>query len=354
MTHEEQPEARDAARFVPLAAAPQRDPLLRIRLHLSDRPLVQAGQPVEPGQPIVERFREQESMEVPTTAAIVGLRPGANLDDVPMPQTSRLGRRTPQATRRTRVIEHGRDGITRLAAGNGELVLRSPVAGQVEQLLPGRIDIRTGGLALAGKVGWGRMSGGRLVIAADGADAEMPATRIDIAAAGAILVVGARIDIEAMSRARAIGVAAVISGGVASRDLRQLGESEVRQQASLHDSAPFGLVALGGYGRLPIPRHLWDLLVAAEGRPAAILPESRTLLIDGEPAPLLQAIERPRGTVRVAAGERRDQEGLLVGLSGQRRWSGGSYEPGGFIEIMGSDGRLERTCLPLSSLERLG
>jgi hypothetical protein len=265
-----------------------------------------------------------------------------------------MGRRAPQATRRTRVIEHGRDGITRLAAGSGEIIIRAPAAGRVETLLPGRLDIRAEGLALEGQVGWGRMAAGHLLIAADGPDAEMPATRIDIAAAGAILVVGARIDIEAMSRARAIGVAAIISGGVASRDLRQIAESEVRQQASLHASAPFGMLALGGYGRLPIPRHHWDLLVAAAGRPAGILPESRTLVIGGDPAPLLMAIERPAGTVRVVAGDQRDREGLLVGLSGQRRWSGGAYEPGGFVEMVAPDGQLERICLPLATLERLG
>lgn len=353
MTLVDQPIGRDAARFVAPAQLPRPDQVLRIRLQLADRPLVAVGQRVELGQPIVERFRDQEPMEVPTTAAIVGLRPGAILDHVPVPQSGRLGRRGPQTTRRTRVIEHGRDGISRLAAGSGEIVVRSPAAGVVETLLPGRLDIRSEGLAVAGQVGWGRNSGGPIVIAADGPDAEMPTTRIDIAAAGATLVVGARIDIEALSRARAIGVAAVISGGVASRDLRQLAESEVRQQAALHAAAPFGLVALGGYGRLPIPRHLWDLLVAAEGRPAGIMPEARMLIIGGDPRPLMAATERPPGTVRVVAGEQRDREGRLVGLAGQRRWSGGSYEPGGFVEIQVPNGQIERTCLPLSALERL-
>ena len=345
---------RDVARTVVSARLPERDHLVRIPLRLSDRPLVSVGQRVEPGQPIVERFREEEAMEVPTTAAIVGLRPGAHLDNVPVLRHSRRSRREPQTTRRTRVIEHGRDGITRLAAGSNEIVVRSPAAGTVEALLPGRLDIRSEGLAVAGQVGWGRMSAGRLVIAADGPDAEMPAARIDVAAAGAILVVGARIDIEAVSRARAIGVAAVISGGVASRDLRQLAESEIRQQAALHAAAPFGLIALGGYGRLPIPGYLWELLVAAEGRPAGIVPKTRMLLLGGDPAPLLAAAERPAGTVRVVTGEHRDLEGTLVGLAGQRHWDGGSYGPGGFIESPGPDGQLVRTCVPLSMLERLG
>jgi len=354
MTDEAQSPVHDAARFVASATSPQQGRLLHFALHLTDRPLVAPGQRVELGQPIIERFREQEAVEMPTTAAVVGLHPGDILDHVPVPQSSRLGRRSPQATYRTRVCEHGRDGTTRLAAGSGEIVVHAPAPGVITAVLPGRLDIRTEGLAVQAQVGWGRPAAGRVVIAADGPDAEVQTSRIDIAAAGAILVVGTRIDIEAMSRARAIGVAAVISGGVASRHLRQLRSSEARQQAALHAAAPFGLLALGGYGRVPIPSHLWDLLLASEGRPAGIHAESRTLIIGGDPRPLIDAVRRPPGTVRVRSGERRDQEGRLVGLSGPRRWSGGVYAPGGFIEVASADGRIERTCVPLSVLERLG
>jgi hypothetical protein len=344
----------DAGRFVGAAPRPEQGRLLRFPLHLADRPLVGPGQHVEPGQPIIEQLRDQEAVDVPTSAAIVGLRPGDILDNVPLPPSGRLGRRTSNATYRTRVCEHGRDGITRLAAGSGGTVIKAPVAGVVQTVMPGRIDIRSEGLAIDAQVGWGRPSSGRIIIAVDGPDAEIQANRIDVSAAGAILVVGARIDLEAMSRARAIGAAAVISGGVASRDLRQSRSSEARQQAALHAAAPFGLLALGGYGRVPIPGHLWDLLVAAAGRTAGILPDLRTLVIGGDPGPLLKAIERPAGSVRVVTGEQRALEGILVGLSGPRRWPGGAYAPGGFVELRGRDGGMERHCLPLTTLERLG
>jgi len=354
MTARPGPTVLDPDRFVVVARRPAPGRLLHFPLHLADRPLVTPGQQVMPGQPIIERFREQEAVHLPTTAAVVGLRPGDILDHVPEPQSGRLGRRSAQVAYRTRVCEHGRDGITRLAAGSGDIVVHAPAAGTVEQVLPGRIDLRTEGLAVDAAVGWGRPAVGRIAIAADAPDGEVPASRIDVTAAGTILVVGARIDIEAISRARAIGVAAIVSGGIASRYLRQLGSSEARQQAALHAAAPFGLLALGGYGRVPIPTHLWDLLKAADGRPAGIHAASRTLIIGGDPQPLLAAAARPAGTVRVISGERRDQEARLVGLSGPRRWPGGVYAPGGYVEIVSAAGRVERTCLPLTTLERLG
>lgn len=343
----------DPLRFLAPATPLQVGRLLRFTLEPADRPLVMPGQRVEPGQPIVEHFREQEAIEIPTTAAVVGLRPGDFLDHAPQAGSGRLGRKTAATRYRTRVCEHGRDGITRLAAGSGEVIIQSPAAGVVERVVPGRVDIRSEGLAVDALVGWGRSAVGHIVIVADGPDAEVRASRIDVSAAGAILVAGARLDIEAMSRARAIGVAAVLTGGVASRHLRQLGSSEARQQAALHASAPFGLLALAGYGRVPVPLHLWDLLVAAEGRVAGIHPAARTLVIGGDPRPLLDAAGRPGGSVRIAVGDRRDQEGRLVGLAGPRRWPGGAYAPGGFVEVVDAAGGIERVCVPLWSLERL-
>ncbi len=344
----------DPGRFAVPAAQPQQGRLLQLPLGLSDRPLVSPGQPVALGQPIIEHFRDQELLEVPTSAALIRLHPGDILDNVPGPQTGRLGRKSAATAHRTRVCEHGRDGTTYLVAGSNPVTLNAPAAGVIEAVTPGRLYLRADGLAVDARVGWGRPSWGRIVIAVERPDAEIQTSRIDVTAAGAILVVGTRIDVEAVSRARAIGAAAIISGGVASRDLRQLTSSEARQQAALHAAAPFGLLALGGYGRVPIPAHLWDLLVAADGRDAGILPASRTLIIDGDPGPLVEAASRPPGTVRVISGEHRDHEGVLVGLSGPRRWSGGSYAPGGFVELAGEDGRGERHCVPLATLERLG
>ena len=347
-------DAADPARFVVPATPPDLGRLLRIQLDLADRPLVAPGQRVELGQPIIEHFREVEPLELPSNASVIGLPPGAVLDDVPVQQAGRLGRRAAGSSQRTRVCEHGRDGITRLAAGSGTVTVMAPATGLIETITPGRLDLRVEGLALDGMVGWGQPSYGRIVVAVDSPEVELAASRIDVAAAGSILVAGSRVDVEALSRARALGVAAVITGGVASRDLRQLTLSEARQQASLHAAAPFAMLALGSYGRAPIPSHLWDLLRAADGRLAGVVPGSRTLTIDGDPAPLLEAVSRPAGTVRAVGGEHRDHEGHLVGLAGPRRWAGGAYAPGAFVELPGADGAIERHCVPLTVLERLG
>ena len=161
----------DPTRFVAAARVPAQGRVLRFPLHLADRPLVAPGERVEAGQPIIEHFRDQEAVSIPTTAAVVGLRPGDILDSVPMPSSGRLGRRASAGTYRTRVCEHGRDGITRLVAGSNGTNVSAPAAGLVETVLPGRLDLRVDGLAVDARVGWGRPSSGRIVLAVDGPDA---------------------------------------------------------------------------------------------------------------------------------------------------------------------------------------
>jgi hypothetical protein len=352
--HGSLPSTPDAARFVGPASRPSQGRLLRVNLHLADRPLVTRGQRIEAGQPIAEHFRELESVEIPSTVAVMAYPPGAILDQVPVPRPGRRAPKDVPETYRARVLEHGLDGVTRLVAGSAAVPVQAPAGGLVEAVTPGHIDIRADGLAVDARVGWGRPAFGRLLVAVDRPDAEMQTSRIDVAAAGAVLVVGVRADVEALSRARAIGAAAIIAGSAASRDLRQLTSSDARQQAALHAGAPFGLLALAGYGRAPIPGYLWDLLVAADGRPVGVLPEARTLIIEGDAAPLLDAATRPPGTVRATSGEQDLGEGRIVGLAGPRRWPGGTYAPGGFVETPDGQGGSRRHCLPLTVLERLG
>jgi hypothetical protein len=309
---------------------------------------------VEPGQPLVERYREQDVQQVTTDAALLSLPPGEAIDAGLVTGGGRRSRAVTRPGERARIVAHVRDGRTFVAVGRGDITVYSPASGVVETVLGGRIDLRADGLGLPGRIAWGRAVHGPLLIAGAGPDAELRASAIDVGAAGAVLVVGARLDIEALTRARAIGVAGVVSGGIVGRELQQIEESEMRQRAALHPAAPFGLIALEGYGRRAIPLHVWDMLVAAAGRGAGIAIDDQLLVIEGDPGPVIEAGRRPSGTVAITAGDHAGQEGRLTGLTGPRRWPGGVYAPGAFVELVGPSGILERTCLPLSDLERLG
>jgi hypothetical protein len=322
-----------------------------LRLGPADRALVEVGEHVASGDPILERARDTFQIEAPARGALEGLQPGDALDAAWLPAGG-LGRPSPRAGDRARLVYVGPDGIARVALGRSLQVVTSPVDGEVVELAAGHIGVRAAGVALVGGIGWGEPVHGRLLLGVSGPDAELRASALDIGAAGSVLVAGARVDIEALTRARAIGVAGVICGGLVGRELRQLEESDVRQRAALHAAPPFGVVALDGYGRRVVPTLAWDLLVAAAGRPVGLVPDARLAVVGGDASRLPLASHDP-GDVRITSGEGAGRVARLVGLTGPVRWPGGAYLPGGYVEDPGTDGLVHRRTAPLNDLERL-
>ncbi len=224
-----------------------------------------------------------------------------------------------------------------------------------EEVTASHITLRATGVGLRGPVAWGQPVVGRVILAVPSPDAELRSGAVDISAAGGILVAGARLDIEALTRARAIGVAGIICGGVVGRELQQLEESDRRQRASVHALTPFAILALDGYGRRPIPTLAWDLLAAAaaEERQLGILPDARLAVVAGDPA-TLPTSEWPADAVRVAAGDGAGRAGRLVGLAGPIRRPGGGYQSAGYVAFGATiDAPAERRLFALADLERL-
>ena len=342
------------AGIVQAAVRPQASPLLALRLGVADRALLAVGDRVEPGRPVLERCQEVTLLEVDARGGLESLAPGATVDPALLPSSAGMGRHHPREVDRVRMLFVGADGIARLAVGRSPVVLRSPVSGVVEVVAAGHMAIRAEGIGLAAPVGWGEAVHGRLLIGVASPDAELRASSIDIGAAGSILVAGARIDIEALTRARAIGVAGVICGGVVGRELRQLEESDIRQRASLHSASPFAVLTLDGYGRRPLPQLAWDLLSSAAGREVGLLPEARMCVVSGDPVADMPP-RHARDEVRITAGDGAGRVGRLVGLAGPVRRPGGLYQVAGFVDDPAApDGQPRRRVVPLADLERLG
>ncbi len=348
-------------RLVVPAARPVQGPPVRLRLEPGDRPLVAAGDRVRAGQDVLERPRERLRLEVPLRpdmSDLATVEPGSELDPellgVPRSVTA-VGR--PQVRRGDRVyllyVEPER-AIHAVVARAPEPVA-SPVDGVVVTVGADGLLIRASGLGLTGPVGWGQPVVGRVMIAVAGPDAELRASAVDISAAGAVLVAGARLDIEAVTRARAIGVAGILCGGAVGRELRQLEESDERQRAALHSTTPFGLLALDGFGRRPMPAIAWDLLVAAaaEGSQVAVVPEAGLAVV---PTPPEDPLTRwGPDSVRITAGDGAGVRGRLVGLAGPVRRPGGSYQPAGHVVTPGApEEGPRRRIVNLADLERLG
>jgi hypothetical protein len=316
------------------------EPALDVTLPLrpGDRPRVAAGDSIVAGAPLADRLRDAHLVEAPAAGP---LRPGERWSG----EAPGNGRREPVAAEGELLFES--NGRWRIAAGEHLDPLESPVAGIVREVRPGiGLTIRQAGAALRGAAAFGDPTRGRLEIATD-RDGELLPRSLDVGSAGAILVVGARIDAEALTRARAMGIRGVVVATLPGKDRRDYLASEARQRAALHRLPPFGVLVLHGSGRRPIAEAVMALLERLAGREVAIAGQPPALLFD--PVGVAHEPESP-DSVHVRSGPHAGRRGTWAGLAGLRRFAGATHLEAGFVRF-GDDPPI---ALPLADLERLG
>jgi hypothetical protein len=333
-----------------LAAIPSR-PLLergleaRIPLPPGDRPLVVAGTFVDAGDPIVEHLRDRRVGEVEVKAPA-----GA----AATPATTVGGRWTPPPSRRRGDAAGdgellaplpGRADRWRIATGEHRVQVTSPLRGEVSAVLPGgELRIRAAGPAIRGALAAGAAAHGALELATD-PFGELRPGGIDVGRAGSILVVGSRIDAEALTRARAMGVRGIVVAALPGKELRDFQASERRQRASLHAPPPFAVLALEGAVRRPIPGPIAAILERLAGTRVSLLVDPPALVFDEGPEDL--PLPAP-DWVRVRGGAHAGLEGRVTGLAGIRRYAANVHLDAAWVEIDGE----APVDIPIGDLER--
>lgn len=329
---------------IPIRPFVERSLESRFALQPGDRPLVEAGATVQAGEGLFERLRDRRVIEVaiPATAerAVAGARWTA---------PSSGGRRRAERGMEGELLAplHGGKDRWRVATGEQREVVPSPVAGTVTAVLPGaEIRVRPAGLALTGSLAAGSASQGRLELATD-PSGELRAGGIDVGRAGSILVVGARIDAEALTRARAMGVRGIVVASLPGKELRDFQASERRQRAALHPAPPFGVLVLLGATRRRIPTPVMTLFERLAGREVTLLVDPPALVFDATEADLPSI---PRDWVHVRSGPAAGAEGRVLGVLGLRRFASNVWLEAARVALDGE----APADLPLGDLERLG
>lgn len=303
------------------------------RLAPGDRPLVTAGESVVVGAPIAERLRDAglEEIHVPPTAS-------------PRPGTRWAG----PAEGDDRRFESGElmfswRGRWRVAGGALSDPLETPVAGIVRDVrLGSSVTVRAAGRGLRGIVTLGGPTRGRLQ---GSPDSELRAGGLDVSSAGAILVVGSRVDAETLTRARAMGVRGVVVTGLSSKERRDFLASEARQRSALHRLSPFAVLVLDGAVRRPVAGAVLALLGDLSGHEVAIVADPPMLIFD---LPGLNVPVPPPDLVRVREGVYAGREGRFLEAAGVRRFAGGAHLEAGLVRF--PDGTT--AAVPLGDLER--
>ncbi len=315
------------------------------RLSPGDRPLVGPADAVGAGTSIAERLRDARLVELPAGVAGEDLAPGQrwSADGTPSGRIRRPG----GAEGGELVYRHG--DRWRLATGEHVEAIDTPVGGVVRDIRPGiAIRIRAQGRALPGVEALGDPTSGRLSLGGDRGDVRygrLRSTSLDVGLAGTILVIGSRVDAEALTRARAMGVRGVVVSGLAGKERRDFLASESRQRAALHRLPPFAVLILDGVIRRPIAGPIAAILEALAGTTVAISVDPPALVFD---APSVEIAAPPPDHVRVRSGEMAGDEGRWAGLAGIRRFAGGTFLEAGWV-VFGDD---PPRPVPLADLER--
>jgi hypothetical protein len=351
-------------------------PIVRIALGPGERALVRAGDAIEAGTPIAERTPDAEIVDIGKLPGLEAAdRPASPwlpaagstdpVDDEEAPP--RRDRRTPpvpgkwwvggmerrgrppvkkQVNRVAGTLLFESHGRWRAAVGERHEVVESPVAGVVRDARNCvEVTIEAVGSAIPGTIAAGEPSRGYLDVPRL-TDGELWASALDVGKSGAVVVAGSRISAQAISRARAMSIRGLVAGSVGQGELRDLAASQSRQKASLAPSVPFGLIALDGYQRRPLPTPILALLAALAGREVAVVTDPPLLVFDILEVPLP---ELPVDWVRVRSGAHAGREGRWLEPAGLRRFRGGVYLEAGVVRFVDDT---DATILPVADLER--
>jgi hypothetical protein len=159
---------------------------------------------------------------------------------------------------------------------------------------------------------------GSLSILVDDAEAAIDPAVIDADSAGRVVVGGSWASAESITRARAVGVAAIVVGGLHARELAGFAGLQHRRSLLGTAAPPFAVLALDGYGRAPMDPARFAWLQANAGQPATVLGDGRRIIVyDASPAPVRMARPVVGDRVVIAFGPGRGQAGLLSGIPAQ-------------------------------------
>ena len=181
---------------------------------------------------------------------------------------------------RRRVVAPADGFIESVSSVTGQLLLREPatpvevnayVRGTVVEVLPDEgVIVETRGALLQGIFGVGGETWGAIGVAVDSPGAELTPGRLRPEHRGHVVVGGAFVTHDALMRARELGVAAVVVGGLDDLDLRRLLGRDLGVAITGSEDLGLTLVLTEGFGRIRMSDRAWEVLRARAGRLASV------------------------------------------------------------------------------------
>jgi hypothetical protein len=162
----------------------------------------------------------------------------------------------------------------------GQVALREPdVTVEMTAYIPGKIThvtpresvtISTPAALVQGIFGVGGEAHAELKLVADSRDEIFTAEKIGSSCKGKVLVGGALVTIEALTKASQMGVRGIVVGGIEDEDLIKFVGREIGVAITGQEDIGLTLIITEGFGRMKMSTATFNLLKSFDGREASI------------------------------------------------------------------------------------
>jgi hypothetical protein len=243
----------------------------------------------------------------------------------------------------------GRDGTLLLAPLGPEETVIGHVRGRVRAVEEGALVVEVPAARLRGVGGSGEAVHGELVVGVQNPGDELRAAAIDAGATGKILVGGSRASAETLTRARAMGVAGIVLGGVLDKELRDFEAIQRRRREAGGMTGSFGILLVEGFGKVGIDPQLFGWFRTHAGRVASLFGADGLLYVyDAAPLPTRRALARVGDRVIAHRRPFQGRGGALVAML-EDLHAAQSGIPTRMALVRFEDGRL--APVPLANIE---
>ena len=209
--------------------------------------------------------------------------------------------------------------VETVSAVTGQVILRgAPIPVQVRAYVTGKVVevlpeegcvIEADCSYIQGIFGVGGETCGPIRMATSSHDEPLDASSISDDMAGTIVVGGGRMTADAIKKAKAVGAAAIVAGGIDDQDLKEFLGYDLGVAITGSEKMGITIVITEGFGDIAMAKQTWGLLTSREGREASV--NGATQIRAGVMRPELIVPHGDAGAPPVSEGGS-IEEGLLV------------------------------------------